>query len=196
MEGSGSGRRDFLSTSASALGGGWLAAHLPLLAALSACAREAAESGAGYVALTDAQALTLEAFASRILPSEEGSPGAVEAGAVHFVDLVLDRGPFAGMRPLVIDGLADLDRRAGQEGAADFAALPADRRDAVLRAVEDTPFFGAARMLVVAGTFSDPMRGGNQDGVGWALLGIDHQPAYRPPFGYYDAELASGAGEG
>jgi hypothetical protein len=31
--------------------------------------------------------------------------------------------------------------------------------------------------------------------VGWKLLGIEHSMQYKPPFGYYDAEAASGGSQ-
>jgi hypothetical protein len=46
------------------------------------------------------------------------------------------------------------------------------------------------RMLTVMGVFSDPRHGGNRDHVGARIHGIDHRPAYQPPFGWYDAEEA------
>lgn len=185
-------RRDFLSTSARALGGGWITANLPLLASLAACARDAAERGEPFTTLTDSEAAAMRAFAALILPSDGDLPGAEEAGAVYFVDRAL-AGPFAGMLPPIRAGLADLDRRARDDGAVSFAALPEARQTAHVREIESGPFFFPARMLVVIGVFADPAHGGNREGAGWRILDVDHAGAYQPPFGYYDAEAGGAA---
>lgn len=181
-------RRDFLSSSAMA-GAGWLALNSGLLAALSACAREDAANGAPFTTLSTAEGRTMRAFAARILPSGDGLPGAEEAGAVHFVDRALETF-FAGMHPLISDGMAALDGRAGSASpaAASFADLDEEAQIAVMRELEQEPWFGAARFLVLSGVFADPSYGGNRDGVGFTLLGIERAPSFAPPFGHYDAE--------
>ncbi len=185
-------RREFLSSSATVLGGGWLWVHLPIASALAVCARESAVRGAPYVTFTDAQGRTMAAFAAQIVPSDAELPGATEAGAVYFVDRAL-AGPFEWMRDPILGGLADLDTRARvqQPVVAGFADLESGVQETVMREVEATPFFGMARMLTVMGVIADPSYGGNRDGVGARILAMDHRPAYAPPFGDYDAEAAS-----
>ena len=196
------GRREFVASSASLLGGGWLALHLPLISALAACARDAAVRNEPFTTLTGAQARTMTAFAAQIMPSDAELPGATEAGAVHFVDRAL-AGPFSGMRDPVIAGLADLDRRAAGRGrdsagtaAASFADLAAADQIAIMREVEATPFFNLARMLTIMGVVADPSYGGNRDGAGARILAMDHRAVYAPPFGWYDAELRRDTGGG
>lgn len=188
-------RREFIASSASLASASWIALNAGALATLSACARDAAQRGAAFTTLEDAEGLALAAFARQILPSDDGRPGAEEAGAVHFMDQVL-AGPFAGMRQLIADGARDLDARAasGTPPAASFAELTSAQQVEVMRAIEETPFFGNARMLTVAAVFSDPSWGGNRGGVGFDLLQIEHAPAHQPPFGYYDRELLAGGG--
>jgi gluconate 2-dehydrogenase gamma chain len=188
------GRREFLATAASALGGGWLLATLPALASLAACARDAAVRGEPLTTLTDSEGAAMTAFAANILPTDD-LPGATEAGAVYFVDAAL-AGPFAGMLPLIRPGLADLDTRASAAGADSFAALPADKQIAVMKEIEQTPFFFNARMLTMMGVLADPKYGGNRDGVGTELLRRDAMGPWPPPFGYYDAEATRVAGGG
>jgi gluconate 2-dehydrogenase gamma chain len=38
------------------------------------------------------------------------------------------------------------------------------------------------------GFLADPSYGGNRGQVGWKLIGFEPKPAWKPPFGYYDAE--------
>jgi gluconate 2-dehydrogenase gamma chain len=186
-------RREFVSSSAGMLGGGWLWLNLPFVATLSACAREAALNDEPFVLFTPEEGRAMRAFAARIIPSEPGSPGAEEAGAVWFADRALD-GPFAGMLPPVREGLAELDARARDTHGAAFAELDAAQQDALIGDVVDSPFFFLGRMLVVMGVFSDPSHGGGRDHVGERLLGIEHAAAYQPPFGWYDAEHARANG--
>ena len=132
----------------------------------------------------------MRAFAAQIIPSDDGTPGAAEAGAVNFIESALARPLFADTVPIIRSGVADLDARARvvSEGERDFASLSATHQVAIMRDIEHGPFFPVARTLVVVGTFADPSYGGNKDGIGWAILGIDHRPIYRPPFGWYDAQ--------
>lgn len=181
-------RRDFLATAGAALGGSWLAATLPALAALSACAREAAESGGPFTTLTSQEARTMTAFAAQILPS--GSlPGATEAGAVYFVDRAIGS-IFAPMRDSIRTGLADLDTRAATGGARQFADLTSDRQIIAMKEVEDSPFFFQARMLTIMGVLADPSYGGNRNDTGNRLMRLEHASSWQPPFGFYDAQLA------
>jgi gluconate 2-dehydrogenase gamma chain len=178
-------RRDFVSSSARLLGGGWAMLHLPAIASLSACARESAERGEPFATLTPEEGRTMTAFASRIFPSDE-LPGATEAGAAHFVDGALG-GIFEGMLPPVRAGLGALDARAAEAGGPSFADLPIDRQVALMEEVEESEFFFLARLLTIMGVLADPLYGGNRDGAGWELVRLEHRPVFRPPFGYYDA---------
>jgi hypothetical protein len=74
--------------------------------------------------------------------------------------------------------------------------LTAGQQVAILRQIEQGDFFKAARTLLLVGTFADPWYGGNRGGAGWAMIGIDHRPAYTAPFGYYDALAGAGAAPG
>ena len=130
----------------------------------------------------------MRAFAAQIIPSDKSLPGADEAGAVHFIDRAFGNPFFADVVPVVRAGLADLDARARALGERDFASVSPGRQEAILRQVERTPFFLAARMLVVIGTFADSTYGGNRGGAGWAIVGFEHQPTYASPFGWYDAQ--------
>ncbi len=72
-------------------------------------------------------------------------------------------------------------------GGASFAALTPAQQDELLREIEQTPFFQAVRFDTLVGTFALPSWGGNRDFAGWRLLGVEHQPFFQAPFGYYDA---------
>jgi len=48
------------------------------------------------------------------------------------------------------------------------------------------------RTHTVIGFFASPVHGGNQDKVGWKLIGYDDSLNHRAPFGYYDAQDPAG----
>lgn len=192
-------RREFVASTAALFGGGWLWIQLPALATLSACARDAARREDPFTNLTAEQGRVMRAFAARIIPSGDGLPGADEAGAAWFVDGALASDAFAGVRDLVTGGLADLDARAMAAHSIVFADATPEQQDGVMRDAEDSEFFFIARLLTLAGTFSDPSHGGNREHAGFTLLQMEHAPAYRPPFGWYDeqqARTAAAAGNG
>jgi gluconate 2-dehydrogenase gamma chain len=186
-------RREFVRAGAALFGGGWLWLNLPAVAALSSCARDAAQRGEAFVNLGAAHGSALRAFAARIIPSDDGTPGAEEAGAAWFVDRGLN-GLLAELREPLVALLGELDGRAHDTAGLAFGDLDAAQQDAILRGLEETEPFFIGRMLVVMGTFCDPALGGNRDHAGFALLRMEHAPAYRPPFGWYDAEHARTGG--
>lgn len=183
-------RRTFLRA-AMAAGAAWAAADLGQVEeALAWSAGQSASGAAATSALTKTQAEVVDAMASRILPAVEGRAGAHEAGAIYFIDRALATFN-APQLPVYTRGVADLNRRAAAKvpGSASFAALATAEQDEILRAIEKTPFFQAARFDTLVGTFALPTWGGNRDYAGWHLLGFEHRPAFEAPFGYYDAEI-------
>jgi gluconate 2-dehydrogenase gamma chain len=191
-------RRDFLSLSGSSLGGAWLLGLAPLVAAAQACAEDARRGGRPFTTFTDREGADFDAFAARIVPTDD-TPGAREAGVVHFADQAL-RTFMSELLPIVRAGLARLSDRAtaGSDGAPSFADLDQARQDELIALIEreDTEFFFFARMLVMIGLVTNPEHGGNQDGVGWELIGFEDRFAYQPPFGYYDRDEHGPAADG
>ena len=62
-------------------------------------------------------------------------------------------------------------------------------QDTYLKSREHTEFFETVRFKTLAGVFGLNSWGGNQDNVGWKIVGMDGPPhAWLYPFGYYDAE--------
>lgn len=181
-------RREFVAHSSQALTAGWLSFQLPWVAVLAECARDDASKRAPFLHFTSAEGRVMQAFAAQIIPSDDGTAGAEELGAAYFVDRALGTPEFSPNLPLLRAGLEDLDAHARAAGErAGFASLDSRRQVAIMRKVVHTPFFAAARTLVVIGAFADSSRGGNKGGAGWAMIGIDHRPSYAAPFGWYDA---------
>jgi hypothetical protein len=182
-------RRQFLGGAGAGLGAAWLAAHWPGIAAAHthAALAAAAPAGTALEVLAPDEAALVEAIAAQVVPSD-ATPGAREAGAVHFIDRSLATWAAAAAAPLRT-GVADFRARfAAAHPAGDFVAADAATQVAFLEQVEDSDFFGMVRTLTLLGMFASPAYGGNRDGRGWQLIGFDDRHGFAPPFGYYDRD--------
>src|SRR5712692_1426594 len=159
-------RRTLITTAATA-------AFVPVSALTSAAQIKAPET-----ALSAAQMKTLEAFIDRLIPKDELGPSGVEAGAQHYIDRQL-AGYYASEKQTFIGGLQAMDDFAKRTHGAPMAELSADKRDAVLTAMDNgqaegwataRAWFNRARRLSIEGMFGDPYYGGNKNFAGWDLI--------------------------
>jgi len=94
-----------------------------------------AAAQAPQTALSASQRQILDAFVDRLIPKDELGPGALECGAANYIDrsladaLSAEKGSFT-------EGLAAVDAFARQAHGAAFPELNAERKDAVLTALE------------------------------------------------------------
>lgn len=138
--------------------------------------------------LAAAEAADIEAVAAQIIPTDD-SPGAREAGVVHFIDRAL--GTFFSQ--LASDYRAQLATfqagyRERYPAARSFASLTSGEQIEFLKGIDQTPFFSTTHLLTMLGMFTLPGYGGNRDAVGWKLIGFEDSHAFYPPFGYYDRD--------
>lgn len=181
-------RRDFLASSASLAKGSLLVLSAPAI--LTACreASESAQTEAAFKVFSNEEAAELTAIAARIIPSDE-TPGATEAGVIYFLDNIFGQPQREPQLVMLRDGLRELGFQvATQTGAAYFSELTAAQQDELLRENENTPFFATMRYLTIAGTFSLPEYGGNQNKVGYQIIGFEDRGAWAAPYGFYDAD--------
>jgi len=160
---------------------------LPSIALAAQQAQAAQNNGRAFGTLSQDEAAELEAIAARILPSDE-TPGAREAGVIYFMDNVLgeERGEAL---PAVRKGLSDLQAVANARfGNSILGNLSDANLDTLLGEIEESSFFATVRYLTIAGMFAAPVHGGNQDEIGWRLIGFEDTHAWAPPYGHYDAE--------
>jgi gluconate 2-dehydrogenase gamma chain len=141
--------------------------------------------------LREDEALILEAIAERIFPRTD-TPGAVEIGALDYIDLAL-AGDYASILPLYREGLRAIDRLGRQQFNRKFIALADEQKDALLSDFETgavtgckraAEFFETVRYHVLEGVFCEPQYGGNRDMMGWRLVNFPGQQ-----FGYSDAYI-------
>jgi gluconate 2-dehydrogenase gamma chain len=183
------------------------AALVPVAALTSASPADAQQSGA----LTPAQLRTLEAFIDRLIPRDENGPGAVEAGAQNYIDRQL-AGYLSSEKDIFVAGLEAVDAYSRRTQGAPLAELSAEKRDAVLTAIdtnraeglpEGRAFFNRARRLTLEGMFGDPYYGGNKNFAGWDLIqypgprpatGPEHQKMATPAAAYHRSAFGNGSG--
>jgi gluconate 2-dehydrogenase gamma chain len=186
----GTSRRSILAGAVSGLSSIWLATHLPGIL----CAKEHADAMAasgqpGTFAFFSAdQAVEVESVAAQIIPTD-GTPGAREAGAVYFIDRILTTFE-RDKQATYTQGLSDLraKTRVLFPGVEKFSALKSDQQIQVLSAIEKTAFFRQIRQHTIVGFFANPEYGGNQDKIGWNLIGFEDKFDWQPPFGHYDRD--------
>ena len=143
---------------------------LPELDRVLAFQRDVKAGATPAGALSASEAATLAAICARLIPTDENGPGAAEARASVYIDRALT-GWLAPSREAYSVGLAAVDDAARARGAKRFVDLAPAEQDAVLRSLEDTPFFALVRTHTIQGTFCDPAYGGNANFVGWDLIG-------------------------
>ena len=182
-----------LAGAASGLSSAWLASNWPeILVAQEHAQRAAKASKSGRAAkfgfFLPEQAAEVEAMAAQIIPTDD-TPGAREAKVIYFIDSALttfDR----DKQPVYVQGLKDLQAKTRElfPGTASFSALTSAQQIQLLTAIERTAFFAQVRQHTIVGFFADPKYGGNQDRIGWKLIGFEDKYNWSPPFGFYDRE--------
>jgi len=183
-------RRSVLAGSVAGLSSVWLATHWPGILAAQEHAHTVAESGRATTLgfFSPDQAVEIESVAAQIIPKDE-TPGAREAGTIYFIDRALttfDEDKQAAYR----QGLKDLQAKTHElfPNADKFSDLNPAQQVQVLTAIERTAFFGQVRLHTIVGFFANPEYGGNQEKIGWNLIGFEDKFAWEPPFGHYDRE--------
>jgi gluconate 2-dehydrogenase gamma chain len=133
--------------------------------------------------LTAAETEILSAMIDRLIPSDEVGPGAIEAGALRFIDRALSEAE-SSSADAYRGGIAALDRYSRYSRGAPFIELEPRDQDSVLIDVQtgaatgagtgfegsSAAFFNLVKDHTWQGTFGDPQYGGNAGFVGWDLI--------------------------
>jgi gluconate 2-dehydrogenase gamma chain len=168
-------RRTFLARMA----GVSVAALFPLAAAA------ATPSPKINVTLSDTQQAVLAAVQQHLFPSEPGIPGASEINALAYLNNVLADPEMAeGEKAFVRNGVGWLEELVKDELGKSFTDLDATQREQMLRRIEQSRagenWLATLLLYIFEALLSDPVYGGNPNGIGWRWL--EHQPGYpRPP---------------
>jgi gluconate 2-dehydrogenase gamma chain len=111
--------------------------------------------------LTDAQLALVAAAGDAILPRTD-TPGATDVGVPAWVEVIVAEYYTAAERASFLAGLDAMDAMAKQANGVAFAALPADARDAIMRALDqpadrqapESRSYARLKGLVVHGYFT------------------------------------------
>ncbi len=196
-------RREFILIPAKALGGALLYSLVGGL--IPADAQDMVKVPLRF--FTEDEAKVIAAAAARIIPTDDCGPGATEAGVVVYIDRQLAsgygtdkyrylRGPWVEANEMIFgyqgkDTPQDTYRAGIGLLGQDFAGLSPEEQDQRLEKMERTRFFQMFREHCVEGMMCDPMHKGNNNMVGWKLIGYpgpqlsyigDMEPYYGKPY--------------
>jgi len=141
--------------------------------------------------LNNEDAVTVAAFAERLMPGAPGKPGARDAGVLNYIDLALS-GAYEHQQDFYRRGLTALDGYCRKTYNTPFARLDSAKQDEVIAALEQgkasgftwpsqQAFFNTLRSHTMEGMFADPIYGGNKDFAGWRLVGFPGAQAVFTP---------------
>ena len=119
-----------------------------------------------------------------LMPSEPGSPGAVDVRAARYLQWVLsDPRLESRQKQFLADGAEQLRKLCQDKMQEPFQALNETRRESILRQLEQLPggrdWLRELLHYLFEAMFTDPVYGGNPDGIGWKWIG--HRPGYKRP---------------
>ena len=165
------------------------AATLADIATAQHHAQSAKASNAAFRILKTADVPEIEALAAQIIPSD-GTPGAREAGCIHFIDRALETFD-QEKRELYSSGLAAAQKKRKElfPQSQTIAGLEGAQAITLLKGIEQTEFFKLLRAHTIMGFLAAPQWGGNQGMVGWTHIGLENKMTFQPPFGFYDGEV-------
>lgn len=168
-------RRRFLSAAAA----GTALAILPL----SSCSSDTEHKEPPF-RFSSLQKQTLAAVQEHLLPHEENSPGAIDINAADYLEMVLNQPGFdPEIRDFIIDGLNRLMRFSAEKQQPRFENMNGTEQEETLTLVQDLSWGQTWTSLLLLYVFeallSDPVYGGNPDGIGWAWL--EHIPGLPRP---------------
>ena len=148
-----------------------------LAAAVAASPACSHSSGSGeWRFFTPEQAETVEAICSQLIPTDV-SPGAKEAGVVHYIDLQLKL-RFKKYRAVYTKGIEETDTTSGSKFGKRFVALASDQQVELLTELEEKlkSFFDLILTHTRQGFYGDPRHGGNRGRVSWKMVGLPTPP--------------------
>jgi hypothetical protein len=184
-------RRRFVQSAGAAAGASLLRVSAASLAAIAQAACSARDTGATFATLGTAEAADFAAIAARLIPTTD-TPGATEAGVIHFYDRA-----WGDEMAWALEDMRGFLQTLNESSARRFALLDADAQDATLSEHEDDGRFQLLWLITMFGFFAMEKHGGNKNHVSWDLIGFEgHQGAWAPPFGYYDARYTKERGDG
>ncbi len=143
-------------------------------------------SGAG---LSQLQWQTIIAVQEHLFPAGLDAPGAKDVKAAHYLLSVLTApNSEPSEREFIQNGIIQLEKVIRDMQYQHFTVLPSSQRETVLRKLENEAngkqWLRTILNYILEALLSDPIYGGNPNGIGWQWL--EHQPGFpRPNRKYY-----------
>lgn len=128
--------------------------------------------------------LTLSAVQQHLFPAETDAPGASDINALGYLQHMLQAPDMdEEYRDFIKQGVTWLNDIAKKQQSNAFIQLDESQREQVLRSIENSRagerWLSSLLSYLLEALLSDPVYGGNPDGVGWQWL--EHQPGYPTP---------------
>jgi gluconate 2-dehydrogenase gamma chain len=127
---------------------------------------------------------TLDQVQQQLFPSEPEAPGAREINALDYLRFVVDDPKVdAEERSFILLGAGWLDGIARETYRHDFIGLNPTQQEAVLQKIAASPagenWLSTLITYLLEALLTDPVYGGNPEGIGWRWL--QHIPGYPRP---------------
>lgn len=135
--------------------------------------------------LSKQQWQTLTAVQEHLFPSEPDSPGAKDINATAYLQFMLaDPNLEPVDRNFIRKGVVQVEKMALHHESKSFLVLSTEQREALLRLFETgnngERWLSTILRYILEALLTDPIYGGNPNGIGWKWL--EHQPGFpRPP---------------
>jgi len=128
--------------------------------------------------------LTLASVQQHLFPADMDSPGASDINALGYLRNMLDTPDMDQKeRQFIKQGVGWLNDIARKQTSSTFVALQEGEREQVLRTIEQSRagerWLSLLLSYLLEALLSDPVYGGNPDGIGWQWL--QYQPGFPTP---------------
>ncbi len=126
----------------------------------------------------------LKASQIHMFPKTEEAPGSEDINATVYLQVVLsDKNGDPEEQDIIKSGITWVEEEAQETEQKSFLSLKEDGRERVLRSMEThgwgERWLSLILLYIFEALLSDPLYGGNPDGIGWAWL--DHYPGVPGP---------------
>lgn len=128
--------------------------------------------------------LTIIEVQQHLFPAEKDSPGASDINALEYLRAMIDSPDFNKEEAVLIhNGVGWLNDLATNEYAKKFTQLDIELKEKILRRIESSRagsrWLSMLLTYLIEALLTDPVYGGNPNGIGWAWL--QHQPGFPRP---------------
>lgn len=128
--------------------------------------------------------LTLNTVQEHLFPAGDDIPGASDFNAVEYLRQVIENKKNDEKKAnFIIDGVGWLNDLTQKEFGKKFIALEESQKETALRTIEKSRagrrWLSLMLTYLIEALLSDPVYGGNPDGIGWKWL--QHQPGFPKP---------------